>query len=90
MRSIVGDTSNWSRDALSLKVDSSILTSFWNDIWVRGSHLSLRFPRLFLISDQSSTSMGDAGKIKLQIIFYKANNNQIDYLFISIYFFLKF
>lgn len=53
----VGNTFDWFRDGISLKVSSGLFTSFWEDTWFRDSPLSLRFPRLFSISDQSSSSV---------------------------------
>lgn len=37
-----------------MKIGYGLLTSFWEDTWVRDSLLRLRFPKLFHISNQTN------------------------------------
>ncbi|XP_016206964.1 uncharacterized protein LOC107647403 [Arachis ipaensis] len=46
---------------LSMEVGDGRRTLFWEDVWLQGGSLKLRFPRLFSISNQQGSVIGDCG-----------------------------
>ncbi|XP_016178592.1 uncharacterized protein LOC107621062 [Arachis ipaensis] len=46
---------------LSMEVGDGRRTLFWEDVWLQGGSLKLRFPRLFSISNQQGSVIGECG-----------------------------
>jgi hypothetical protein len=51
----------WFSQAASKKIGKGNHTGFWNNVWVGGSILKSRFPRLFGISTQKEKLVSDVG-----------------------------
>ncbi|KAL4276089.1 hypothetical protein AHAS_Ahas20G0172300 [Arachis hypogaea] len=59
---------------LSMEVGDGRRTRFWEDVWIHGGSLKDRFPKLFSVSNQTGSMIGDCvaggngpgGYIKLQ------------------------
>jgi hypothetical protein len=54
--------SNWFVEAVEKRVGDGNLTLFWHDIWVGDRSLHLRFPRIFGISSQKTSTIASLGR----------------------------
>ncbi|GAU35310.1 hypothetical protein TSUD_389350 [Trifolium subterraneum] len=63
--SLLGDPedaiSDWFSEGVTKKVGNGHLTSFWFDPWLGGVPLRTRFQKLFQVSDQSVSTVGEMG-----------------------------
>ncbi|MCI53850.1 cysteine-rich receptor-like protein kinase, partial [Trifolium medium] len=54
-------TSDWYSEGIRKKVGDGLMTSFWFEMWIGDTPLKVQYQRLFQVSEQSNSKVGEMG-----------------------------